>query len=94
LIASSASQRRTVDADTLTANPSATAWAARSAELHRDNATSRAAGGWHALVTKRLRHRLTTSISTSSRSATALFVIPAAADRTIFARITSANDAV
>src|SRR4051794_29059837 len=50
LIASSASQRRTVEADTLTARPSATAWVASSAELHRDSGTARWAGGWHAIA--------------------------------------------
>src|SRR5438034_577014 len=49
-MASSASQRRTVDADTVTARPSATACAASSAELHRDRGTARAAGGSHAIA--------------------------------------------
>jgi hypothetical protein len=39
-----------VDADTDTVSPSATAWAASSAELHRDNGTSRCAGGWQAIA--------------------------------------------
>jgi hypothetical protein len=49
-MASSASQRRTVDADTEATTPSATAWRASSAELHRDNGTSRRCGGSQAIA--------------------------------------------
>jgi hypothetical protein len=50
LIASSNNQRRTVEADTDPTSPSVTARAANSAELHRDNGTSRCAGGSHAIA--------------------------------------------
>ncbi len=39
-----------MDADTLTARPSTTTWATKSAELHRDSGTDRACGGSHAIA--------------------------------------------
>jgi len=50
LIASATSQRRTVEADTATTSPSATACAASSTELHRDSGTSRSVGGSQAIA--------------------------------------------
>jgi hypothetical protein len=50
LIASTASHRRTVDAESDDASPSLTAWAASSDELHRDSGTSRRAGASHAMA--------------------------------------------
>lgn len=50
LITDSCSQRRTVEVDTELVSPSATAWAASSAELHRDSATSRSTGGSQAIA--------------------------------------------
>lgn len=49
-MASSASHRRTVDAATDDTNPSVTAWAANSDELHRDSGTFRCAGASHAIA--------------------------------------------
>jgi hypothetical protein len=94
-----------------------TAWAASSAELHRDSGTSRAAGGWQAIALtpattgagndrgrpergrsssparpasqNRLRHRLTTVTSASSRCAITVLRSPSAARSTILARSTS-----
>jgi len=48
LIASSASQRRTVEVDTDAAIPSATTCVARSGQLHLDKGTPLASGGWQA----------------------------------------------
>jgi hypothetical protein len=50
LIASAASHRRTVDAETDSTSRSTTACAASSEELHRDSGTSREAGGSHAIA--------------------------------------------
>jgi hypothetical protein len=50
LIVSSNLQRRTVEAETDPTRPAETACAANSAELHRDNGTSRCAGGSHAIA--------------------------------------------
>ena len=49
-MASSASQRRTVEADESATKPSATAWAASSAELQRERGTSRLDGGSQAMA--------------------------------------------
>jgi hypothetical protein len=49
-MASSRSHRRTVDADTASTSPAATACTASSVELHRDNGASRCAGGSHAIA--------------------------------------------